>query len=121
MKFPDKKLNAARPYDRGSLKTADLEQLADELTIEWKDLVQVKRLRVDIPVVIDYEARAGEIAEFVVKSVCNSIFCFLWFVILNDFKICVLVQVNFIGAKVSSGYKYSAFAKPRAIRWKINE
>ena len=94
VKFPDSTLSASRPFDRGSLSGTDFEELADEITIKWEGLVQVRRLRVDIPVVIDYEAKEGEVAEFKVK------------------------ELKYKGANEGS-FQYEAWAKPQIIRWKV--
>jgi len=93
--FPDKKLNAKkRSVDRDDITSIDFSALKKTITLKWDGLLKVKRLRMDIPVIIDKDAREDDVAEFAVLNVVYK------------------------GAYEGS-YDYEAWAKPMTIRWKV--
>ena len=73
----------------------DFSETKDEITLTWKGLVSVRHLRMDIPVIIDYDAKENAFAEFTVQ------------------------KPKFTGHL--PGFIYEAWAKPRDIRWKVGD
>merc|ERR1712154_694071 len=94
IKFPDTELMSSRKYKREELDKTKFKELKDEIKIKWNGILSVRSMRIEIPVIISYEAREHEDAEFYVKE-----------------------PIVYNGRDTE--YVYDAFANPKVIRFRV--
>eukprot|EP01083_Nonionella_stella_P064773 169132_1 len=94
VQFPNTDLLSSRKFDREEINEMQFEELEESIKLIWNGVLSVRSMRMDIPVIISFEARENEDAEFYVKE-------------------------PIVYKAKNSDYKYEVFAKPRVIRWKV--
>ncbi len=82
--------------NREEMKKMQFNKLQDTIKLTWNGLLSVRGMRMEIPVIISYDARENQDAEFYVKE-----------------------PIVYQGK--NSEYIYEVSAKPRVIRWKVGE
>eukprot|EP01084_Bolivina_argentea_P215409 365700_1 len=96
VKFPDTELLSSRKFNREEINEMQFNELKDSIQLTWNGILSVRGMRMEIPVIISYDARENQDAEFYVKE-----------------------PIVYKGK--NSEYIYEVSAKPRTIRWKIGE